>query len=230
MTEFPQDRIVPWAAARSIFGATAVMEELDGVTGTLEPSLLPDDRIAIGQKGLVFNQNSLLRAIERGFSIPELFPMLINPLSAIKAIITLKRVSRFYHPNQKMEESLSVILRAGLEAVTVYLNHHSRFNDMFSDFSDELITFNLAGSEPIGWLRRSAEGLFTAGSEPAEGKPSVELTFLNKKIAFEGLLRGIDQLGATASGEMTIQGRLPLMDKIGYVSRIAQKEVPLPKL
>ena len=62
------------------------------------------------------------------------------------------------------------------------------------------------------------------------GNPSVELTFLNKEIAFEGLLSGIDQLGATASGEMMIQGRLPLMDKIGYVSRIAQKEVPQPRL
>lgn len=230
MTEFPQERIVPWAAARSIFGATAVMGELDGMTQQLEPLLLSGDRISIGKNGLVFKQDSLLRAIKSGFSMPELFPMLMNPFSAIKAIITLKRISRFYDPNLNLRESLPVILRAGLETVTVYLNHHSRFNDMFSDFSDELITFNLAGSEPIGWLRRSTEGLFTAGSEPAVGNPSVELTFLNKEIAFEGLLRGIDQLGATASGEMMIQGRLPLMDKIGYVSRIAQKEVPQPRL
>ena len=36
-------------------------------------------------------------------------------------------------------------------------------------------------------------------------KPSVELTFLNRDLAFEGLLNGIDQLGATAAGEVMIR-------------------------
>ena len=62
------------------------------------------------------------------------------------------------------------------------------------------------------------------------GKPSVKLTFLNRDIAFEGLLNGVDQLGATATGEVMIRGRIPLMDKIGYVSRIALREVPKPAL
>ena len=230
MTEFPQERIVPWAAARSIFGASAVMGELDGKTQKLEPELLSADRIAIGSKGLVFKQDSLLQAIEQGFSMPELFPMLRNPLSAIKAIGTLKRIARFYDPSRVARGSLLVVLRAGLETLAVYLNHHPMFHGFFADSSDELITFNLADSGPLGWLSRSAEGVFSAGTEPVSGKPSVELTFLSQDIAFEGLSKGIDQLGATAAGEVTIQGRLPLMDKIGYVSRIAQREVPMPAL
>ena len=230
MTEFPQERIVPWAAARSIFGASAVLNELDGKSQKLEPELLSADRIAIGSKGLVFKQDSLLQAIERGFSMPELFPMLRNPLSAIKAISTLKRITRFYDPSRVVRESLLVILRAGLETLAVYLNHHPMFHGLFSDSSDELITFNLAGSGPLGWLSRSSAGVFSAGTEPVSGKPSVELTFLSQDIAFEGLSKGIDQLGATAAGEVMIQGRLPLMDKIGYVSRIAQREVPMPAL
>jgi hypothetical protein len=112
----------------------------------------------------------------------------------------------------------------------VYLNHHPAFHGLFSDFSDELITFNLSGSGSLGWLSRSSEGVFQAGTKSSIGIPSVALTFMNKDIAFEGLLRGIDQLGSTASGEVMIQGRIPLMDKIGYVSRIAQREVPIPSL
>ena len=230
MTEFPAERIVPWAAARSIFGASAVMNELDGNSQKLEPELLSADRIAIGRKGLIFKQDSLLQAIERGFSIPELFPMLRNPLSAIKAISTLKRISRLYDPSRIGRESLLVLLRAGLEALAIYANHHPVFHGLFSDFSDELITFNLAGSEPLGWLSRSSEGVFCAGSKPIEAKPSVELTFLSQDIAFDGLLRGIDQLGSTASGEVMIQGSIPLMDKIGYVSRMVQRELPMPAL
>jgi len=230
MTGFPSERIIPWAAARSIFGASSVMKEQDGKTQILEPKLLSSDRIAIGSKGLIFKDYSLLEAIERGFSMPQLFPLLMNPSSAIKAITTLKRMSRFYDPRSGASERLAVILRAGLETLVVYLNHHPTFHGLFSDFSDELITFNLSGSGSLGWLSRSSEGVFQAGTKSSIGTPSVALTFMNQDIAFEGLLRGIDQLGSTASGEVMIQGRLPLMDKIGYVSRIAQREVPIPSL
>ena len=63
-----------------------------------------------------------------------------------------------------------------------------------------------------------------------QGKPSVKLTFLSHDLAFEGLLNGVDQLGATAAGEVMIQGRIPLMDKNRIVSRFALKEVPKPTL
>ena len=230
MNEIPQERIAPWAAARSIFGASAVLSELDGKTQKLEPKLLSGDRIAIGRRGLTFRHDSLLQAIERGFSMPELFPMLRNPLSAIEAIGTLKRIARHYDPTRVERGTLLVVLRAGLEALTVYLNHHPSFHGLFSDSSDELITFNLADSGVLGWLSRSSDGLFSAGTEPVSGQPSVKLTFLSHDLAFEGLLNGVDQLGATAAGEVMIQGRIPLMDKIGYVSRFALREVPKPTL
>ncbi len=228
MKEIPQERIAPWAAARSIFGASAVLSELDGKTQKLEPKLLSGDRIAIGRRGLTFRPDSLLQAIERGFSMPELFPMIKNPLSAIQAIATLKRIARHYDPSRVESGSLRVVLRAALEALTVYLNHHPLFHGLFADFSDELITFNLADSGVIGWLSRSSDGLFSAGTEWVGGKPSVKLTFLSHDLAFEALLNGVDQLGATASGEVMIQGRIPLMDKIGFVSRFALRELPKP--
>ena len=99
----------------------------------------------------------------------------------------------------------------------------------FSDSSDELITFNLADSGLLGWLSRSSDGLFSAGTEPVSGQPSVKLTFLSHDLAFEGLLNGVDQLGATAAGEVDgIQGRIQLMDKIGYASRFALRRFPSP--
>ena len=99
MNEIPQERIASWAAARSIFGASAVLSELDGKTQRLEPKLLSGDRIAIGKRGLTFKHDSLLQAIERGFSMPELFPMLRNPLSAIQAIGTLEKDCPPLRPN-----------------------------------------------------------------------------------------------------------------------------------
>ena len=59
---------------------------------------------------------------------------------------------------------------------------------------------------------RNSDGVFRPVPSPF-GQPSVELTFLNRDIAFEGLLNGIDQLGATATGEVMIQVAFPSWTK-----------------
>ena len=53
------------------------------------------------------------------------------------------------------------------------------------------------------------------------GFGSARQAYLLERLAFEAILNGVDQLGATAAGELMIQGCIPLMDKIGYVSRFA---------
>ena len=127
MNKIQHAHIVPWAAARSIFGASEVLCELNGTTQKLEPQLLPGDRIAIGRKGLTFSHDSFLRAIERGFSMPELLPMLRNPLSAMKAIGYLEKDCPTLRSKPRRKGSLLVVLRAALEALAVYLNHFILF-------------------------------------------------------------------------------------------------------
>jgi hypothetical protein len=229
MTNIPEDRIVPWAAARSIFGASVVMNGFHENSPKLMPELLPNGRIAIGQKGLVFKDASLLQAIATGFSMPEFFPMIKNPLSAFETISTLKKIARLYDRDRPGLENLVAIFRAGLESLAVFANHDPSSCELLSDDAEELVVFKLADSEPLGWLRRSSEGFFSVGTGFIDGKPSVVLTFSSQQVAFDAVLHGIDQLGAPAKGEMEIQGKIPLMDKLGYVSRIAQGKVPMPR-
>ena len=229
MTNITEERIVPWAAARSIFGASVAMNDFHENSPKLIPELLPDGRIAIGKKGLVFKDASLLQAIETGFSMPEFFPMLKNPLSAFETITTLKKIARLYGRNRTGLENLVAIFRAGLESLAVFANHDPSSRELLSGDSEELVVFKLADSEPLGWLHRSASGVFSIGSVPVEGKPSVVLTFSSPQVAFDAVLHGIDQLGAPAKGEVEIQGKIPLMDKLGYVSRIALGKVPMPR-
>jgi len=229
MTSFTEERIVPWAVARSIFGASEVINSFHSKSPKLEPELLPDRRIAIGKKALVFEDASLLRAIETGFSMPELFPLLKNPVSGFKAIVTLKKISRSYESRSVKETDLVVILRAGLEALAVFANHHPVARDLFSEFPEELIVFRLKDSSPLGWLRRSSQEGFSAGTGSLEQKPSVSLSFSSVDVAFDAVKHGIDPLGAPATGELEIRGKVHLMDKIGYVSRMTLREVPIPR-
>ena len=126
-------------------------------------------------------------------------------------------------------ENLVAIFRAGLESLAVFANHDPSFRELLSGDSEELVVFKLADSETLGWLRSTTDGVFSVGSVPVEGKPSVVLTFSTPQVAFDAVLHGIDQLGAPAKGEVEIQGKIPLMDKLGYVSRIVHGKVPMPR-
>ena len=229
MTNIPEERIVPWAAARSIFGASVAINGFHEKIPKLVPELLPNGRIAIGQKGLVFKDASLLQAIETGFSMPDLFPMLKNPLSAFETITILKKIARLYERDRPGVENLVAIFRAGLESLAVFANHDPASRELLSGESQELVVFKLADSEPLGWLRCSSEGFFSVGTGFIDGKPSVVLTFSSTQVAFDAVVLGIDQFGAPAQGEVEIQGKIPLMDKLGYVSRIALEKVPIPR-
>jgi hypothetical protein len=229
MMDLPPERIVPWAAARSIFGASVAINGFYEKSPKLEPELLPGRRIAIGAKGLVFKDASLLNAIETGFSMPDFFPLLKNPLSAFGAITTLKRIARLYDRDRTGLDNLLAIFRAGLESLTVFANYDPASRDLLSGDSEELVVFKLADSVPLGWVSRSSGGVFSAGTGVIAEKPSVVLTFSSQEVAFDAVVHGIDQLGAPAKGDVEIQGKIPLMDKLGYVSRIALGKVPMPR-
>ena len=89
----------------------------------LEPRLLPGNRISIGPKGLVFRDSSLLRAIEKGMAIPELGPMFRHPLCALRSICALRRIARLYDESKISPNTLSALLRAGLESLAVSYTH-----------------------------------------------------------------------------------------------------------
>ena len=229
MNSLSPERIVPWAAARSIFGASDAMNGFSRKLPELVPELLPSRRIAIGRKGLVFKDSSLLRAIETGFSLPEFFPFIKHPFAAFNAIVVLKKISRCYGRHSLRETDLVVLLRAGLEAMAVFANHHPVARELFSGFPEELVVFGVKGSSPLGWLRRSSEGEFSASSSDLGKKPTVSLSFSNIEVGFDAVKHGIDPLGAPATGDVQIRGKVHFMDKIGYVSRMTFKEVPMPK-
>ena len=85
--------------------------------------------------------------------------------------------------------------------------------DLFSEFPEELIVFRLKDSSPLGWLRRSSDVGFSAGTCNLEQKPSVSLSFSSIAVACDAVKRGIDPLGAPATGEVEIRGRFILWTK-----------------
>lgn len=222
------ERIAHWAAARSIFGASLVISRYGPKMPELEPRLLPGNRISIGPKGLIFRDSSLLRAIEKGLAMPELRPMFRHPLCALRSIFALRRIARLYDQSKISPNTLSALLRAGLESLAVFGNHDPASRSLFCDEFDELVDFRLDGHGSLGWLCLCPEGAFSAASETPSGTPSVILTFSSREVAFDVILRGMDQLGALATGKVLLQGKIPLMEKIGYLSRVVLGRVPVP--
>ena len=147
-----------------------------------------------------------------------------GPASAA-GVLSRRGSTNFVHSNWAGYD-----VRAGLEALAVYANHHPKARDLLGDFSmDELVLFKLKDSSLLGWLRRSSRDGFLAGTCDPPGKPSVTLSFSGMEVAFDAVKEGIDPLGAPATGELEIRGKIHLMDRIGYVGRMAMREVPIPK-
>jgi len=65
-------------------------------------------------------------------------------------------------------------------------------------------------------------------SEKPDTEPSVVLDFKNLGSAIRGACGQIDPLADPVLGNIMVAGRIPLLDKFGFVARIVSREVPSP--
>lgn len=221
-----QDQLPLMAAASAIYScAQSVLSAPDAKR--LRPKFLPGGEVELGNL-LIFNEEQYYRLILRGLGIPQLRNLFLSPIQSIRLFLSLAKVGKLYK-SKEVEVVVPIQLKASLEAICIYLNHHSYASKIFKPEQGFrfLIGIPNAGTkfliyykEKNGWKVD-----FTENKLPE----SACLLFKDIKVAQDATLGRLNSLISLTNGNIVVSGRIPLMDKFGYVARLVQKEVPMPR-
>ncbi len=224
------DRLVPWALARSIWASAMQLHAAMGKEPKMDllPSLHADGIVLFGSSGLAFSDNSLIGATQKGWAVPRLMNFMASPFTALRAlqvIISISKIHRFKEIGRLQAE---VILRSGLEATVTYMNFHPYCQELF--FNEVGATFGIGFRDegPIWKISWNSVESWQVSDYLNDEELFGELLFTDYDSAISCSVGMLSHLIAAGSGKILLAGRIPLLDKFGYASRIAQKEVPQP--
>jgi hypothetical protein len=221
-----QERLPVLAAAQSIyaFGAQLLPEKL---SECLKPKLLPHHQISFGES-LVFKDGQLIQLIEHKFGLPKLSSFLWKPRKSLQALFAFWKIGRHFHTRASSAD-VPNLLYSSLIAICVYLNHHETASRVFADEkANSLLVrvrerdegFYISYHQESGWCVTSVHGhrLATAGLE-----------FKNEHVAIQASLGLMNSWVGITDGRILLSGRIPMLDKFGYVARMVQRSIPRPK-
>ncbi len=221
-----QERLIPFTAAVSIEAASKEIVSFLKKGNILHVNLIEKDYITLGGKGLCFSDSQLIKAASTGLGFPRLSSLAFNFTNGIKSLLMLLKIKKILKAMGSSSQSAAVGLRAGLAGAAVFANNDSRCMELLKGEGSGVALFKIADTEISCWFSFSENGDCQVGSDPLECHPSAVFTFRDCEVASSAIKGGFDHLGGPALGEATISGNLPVLDKIGYISRVCQKAVP----
>ena len=221
----PDQRIGKLAAARSIFACGSGLAP--ALKNYLLPRLLPNNKISLGEI-LTFKDKEFVKLVETGFGLPEIPCLMTKPFKSFQTFQLLRKIGKVYKSNinQKMTD---LVLLSSLESICTYLNHHSKSRLIFEDEKAHSISIKIlsTGTQFLthyeggqGWVVKQTEPDFRA---------TANLSFIDEAVTYSACMGRVDTWKEVTVGHIRLAGLIPLLDKFGYVSRIAQKEVPRPR-
>ena len=214
-----------WAAARSIYGCG--VECLSAKNSqSLVPRILPSGEFSFGTS-LIFSPKSFVKVIEGGFALPKISYFLTAPTGTFRSVINLARVGKVYRSPSQIKE-IHGMLNGSLEAICCYLNHHLVAKKAFHDESSRTLTFEIKGMQRKWLIKMDGSNGWQVGACSSLDRASACLAFNDIEVAKNAALGALDSWLSLTKAEIILSGRIPLLDKFGYVSRIAQNEVPRP--
>ena len=214
-----------WAAARSIYGCG--VECLSAKNSqSLVPRILPSGEFSFGTS-LIFSPKSFVKVIEGGFALPKISYFLTAPTGTFRSVINLARVGKAYRSASQIKEIYGM-LNGSLEAICCYLNHHLVATKAFDDESSRTLTFEIKGMQRKWLIKMDGSNGWQVGACSSLDRASACLAFNDIEVAKNAALGALDSWLSLTNAEIILSGRIPLLDKFGYVSRIAQNEVPRP--
>ena len=223
---FEAKRIPSFAAASSIYACANVLFSQKNAE-LLKPRLLPNYEISMGGR-LVFSDRQFLCLLENGLGIPKLRGILISPYQSLQVISYLWRVGRLYKSNNRKDQA-SLLMGASLTAICTYMNMHGKACRIFKNEKEHTLLINILNTETKYFISYDLEKGGTVKNTNKEVHASANLIFKNEDTARKAALGQLDFWIASASGDIVLAGLIPMLDKFGYVARIAQREIPLPR-
>jgi len=216
-----------WAVARSLEAMSVEIQRHKPNFYKLSARILTNSKISLtAGDEIVFDNDNLLHAVRQGFALPEIIPLCIHPIVSYKGIRALMEIKDLYNQSPGKQD-VKIFFQAGLEATACYLNHHPSVQDLMRDEKGTIDCY-LQEKIFLGRIFRSNEDVWKCTSEKPDTDPSVVLDFKNLGSAIRGACGQIDPLADPALGNIMVAGRIPLLDKFGFVARIVSREVPSP--
>ncbi len=220
-------RLPLWAAARSVFGAACESAGKDA--RFLDPKL-EENFICLGESGLAFSDSAFAKLIGTGFGKPNLHRFLSAPAKGLKTIFLLRRISKIFKQSDSIPSAINPILRAGLEATVAYMNHHPCAQKFWREKSFRSIRIEIRNHESKWMIMKESNEHWSIQPFNEKSYASACLQFFDLQTARKGALGLLDPLVSVGTGEIALSGQIPLLDKFGYFARLANLEVPRPRL
>ena len=179
------------------------------------------------RKELVFTNENLLKLHRVGFSLPEIGFLISHPFQALKKINLLRKIGFSLRANTRSKAQLRLLLAVGLEATAVYLNEDRKCRTIIG--SDKgIVAFYLDNDPlPLASLYKKDGSEWAVSFIPLQKKAKVRISFKSVDVGIESCLGQLNPQVCSALGDYTIDGFLPLMDKIGYCARITGHDLPI---
>jgi hypothetical protein len=220
------DRIISHAAAFSIEAASKELYERSKVKRELKVKFINDNLVELGGPGLCFKENKLLKAVESGFAFPQILSLIFNFINGIESILILLEIRKILSSDTVNSEKVSLGLRSGLTGATTFANYDIRYKKLLDEHKDEVVLFSIDKTKISIWLYFSSENTWKVQSGTFSREPTTTFTFKDLSVANNAISGRFDHLGGPAVGDAKVSGNLPFLDKIGYISRKVEQQVP----
>ena len=223
-------RVQAWAISRSLHAANKFFQEQHKLNDllSLKPFLKDSCSIGLGQFApLVFKDSNLIKNVNGAFSFPEFRFIFNSPIQSLLKIQRIFNLIKNLHSQSNSEKQLSFLLYVGLEATVSYLN----FDDRFKDFEEGGCIQFLLGKKEIGlaFLLKNKKGYWVNRIGQFQGNPNVKLIFKDVQLGIDACAGKLDNKEALSSGDFIAKGKIPLLDFVGYASRVAFSEISIFK-
>ncbi len=224
-----EGQLAAWATACSLGTASKGLSLKFSKIKVLSPTISSKRHIALTQgKSLVFSNQNLLKLAGGELALPLFRSFCQNPFDGIRTISTMQRVKALYLESKPTPDQVEILLQAALSASVCYLNFHTLAIDLLAG-EIGAICFRL-GPRHLGSVCKMKNGdPWILERDDSKIQPSVLLSFSDLRSAFRGAMGLTDPYVDPAEKNLSIKGRIPLLEKFGYVSRIVSREVPNPR-
>ena len=192
----------------------------------LEPKLLSSKKISLGET-LIFTDDQWTKILKKEFALPKLGNLFLSPLKSILCLFHLWEIGKFYHSSNN-HPCAQILLAGSLEAICSYLNCHTNAGKIFESEREYSLSVKIDDSESAFLITYESEHGWIYKTCKKENRANASLTFKDQKIACEAAKGIIDPWDALIKGDILLAGRITMLDKLGYVSRMVQKEIPRP--
>jgi len=217
---------LPLRAAASAIYSCAQSILADSDAKRLRPKFLSSGEVELGNL-LIFSQEQYYRLISRGLGIPQIRNLFLSPIQSIRLILSLWRVAQLYK-SKDLKVSSPIQLKASLEAICTYLNLHPYSSKIFKPEQGFSILIGISNTETNFLICYEQQNGWKVYFLENQQSASASLLFKDIKIAQDAALGRLNSWISLTNGNIVVAGRVPLIDKFGYVARLVQKEVPIP--